>query len=43
VVCTVLSDDELAQLGLREEDEAPSVTHGVAYKIPDDQVQSGRW
>jgi len=41
LVCTVLSDEELTQLGLRGEDPGPSVTHGVAYRIPDDQVQSG--
>lgn len=38
----MLSDDELTSLGLREEEGGPSVTHGVAYKIPDDQVQKGR-
>lgn len=41
IVCTVLSDDELAELGLRGGGDAPSVTHGVAYRIPDDQVHSG--
>lgn len=37
----MLSDEELTELGLRSEGEPPSVTHGVAYRIPDDQVQSG--
>lgn len=37
----MLSDDELGELGLRGEGDGPSVTHGVAYKIPDDQVQKG--
>lgn len=41
LVCTVLSDEELAELGLRTESDPPSVTHGVAYRIPDDQAQSG--
>lgn len=42
LVCTVLSDEELTELGLRSENDPPSVTHGVAYLIPDDQVQSGK-
>ena len=41
LVCTVIMDKELVALGLRQEGDAPSVTHGVAYRIPDDRAQSG--
>lgn len=38
LVVTVLSDAELEALGLRQPGDPPSRVHGVAYRIPDEQV-----
>ncbi|TFJ85094.1 hypothetical protein NSK_003518 [Nannochloropsis salina CCMP1776] len=38
LVVTVLSDSELETMGMREATDPPSRVHGVAYRIPDENV-----